>query len=194
MSDRPGFITEEQGRALTVLARQTIRAAFDHGTSSIKLPEVLRHPALQQERGTFVTLTKHGMLRGCIGNIEPQGPIVESVQRNALNAAFRDFRFPPLARDELDEIEIEVSILTYPEVLEYEDADDLLAKLRPGVDGVIIRKGMASATFLPQVWEQLPDRREFLSRLCMKAGLPAGEWKNGTLEVKTYQVQYFHEQ
>jgi len=191
--EKPQFLTQEQGIALTLLARQAIEAAFEQTDTEPPLPPELDAPELREERGTFVTLTKHGMLRGCIGNIMPRGSIVESVKRNALYAAFRDFRFPPLTRDELDEIHIEVSILTLPEKLEYSGAEDLLAKLRPGVHGVIIEKDGASATFLPQVWEQLPDPAEFLSRLCMKAGLSANEWKNGTLKVQTYEVQYFDE-
>ena len=192
-SDRPQFLTQSQGIALTRLARQTIAAAFEGSGKEPPLPAELQAPELRAERGTFVTLTKHGTLRGCIGNILPHGSIIESVKRNALNAAFRDFRFPPLTRDELDEIHIEVSILTLPERLEYSGADDLLAKLKPGIHGVIINKHGASATFLPQVWEQLPDPREFLSRLCMKAGLSANAWKDGDLEVQTYEVQYFDE-
>jgi len=91
-------------------------------------------------------------------------------------------------------VDIEVSILTEPKLLEYRDSSDLLSKLRVNVDGVIIRKGSASATFLPQVWEQLPKPEEFLAHLCMKAGLPANTWKKGALKVKTYQVQYFDEE
>jgi len=192
-SDKPRFLTQQQGIALTRLARQTIAAAFEGKEVSSELPPELQAPELQEERGTFVTLTKHGMLRGCIGNILPQGSIIESVKRNALNAAFRDFRFPPLTHDELHDIHIEVSILTLPKRLEYLSADDLIHKLKPGVHGVIIKEGMASATFLPQVWEQLPSPEEFLTRLCLKAGLPGNEWKTGRLEVETYEVQYFDE-
>ncbi len=191
--EKPKFLSQQQGVALTRLARQTIEAAFNQTAPEPPLPKELDAPELRAERGTFVTLTRNGMLRGCIGNIIPRGSIIESVKRNAINAAFRDFRFPPLTRDELKDIHIEVSILTLPEKLEYSDARDLLSKLRPKVHGVIIEKDGASATFLPQVWDQLPEPEEFLSRLCMKAGLPANEWKSGTLKVETYEVQYFDE-
>ena len=87
-----------------------------------------------------------------------------------------------------------MSVLTEPVPLDYTDADDLLVKLNPGVDGVIIKKGYASATFLPQVWEQLPQPEPFLSHLCMKAGLPAGQWRKGGLTVLVYRVQYFEEE
>ena len=113
---------------------------------------------------------------------------------NAINAAFRDPRFPPLSRDELNRIKIEVSILTNPRPLEYKDAQDLLAKLRPGIDGVIIKKGFHEATFLPQVWEQLPRKEDFLTHLCLKAGLDGDAWRRGDLEVSTYQVQAFEEE
>jgi AmmeMemoRadiSam system protein A len=98
-----------------------------------------------------------------------------------------------LGKKELDTVDIEVSVLSEPVPLAYRDAEDLKAKLQPGIDGVIIKKGTASATFLPQVWEQLPQPEPFLSHLCLKAGLPAGRWRKGDLTVLVYQVQYFEE-
>jgi AmmeMemoRadiSam system protein A len=140
-----------------------------------------------------VTLTINKQLRGCIGNLDAEDSIVDGIERNAVNAAFCDPRFPPLKANELDRVEIEVSILTKPQPLEYRDSNDLLSKLRVNVDGVILQKGSASATFLPQVWEQLPQPESFLSHLCTKAGLPADTWKKGNLDILTYQVQYFEE-
>ncbi|MBW2078822.1 MAG: AmmeMemoRadiSam system protein A, partial [Deltaproteobacteria bacterium] len=148
----------------------------------------------QEQLGTFVTLTIDGNLRGCIGHIIPRGTVIEGIRENSINAAFRDPRFPPLSREEFDKIEIEISILTAPEELSYTDADDLLNKLRPGVDGLIIKKGHYEATFLPQVWDQLPDKEEFLSHLCMKAGLSYDSWRKEKLQVSTYQVQAFEEE
>jgi AmmeMemoRadiSam system protein A len=116
------------------------------------------------------------------------------IKRNAVNAAFHDPRFAPLKADELDQVGIEISILTEPQPLEYRGSKDLLTKLRPHVDGVILRKGKASATFLPQVWEQLPKPEHFLSHLCRKAGLSADTWEKTQLEISTYQVQYFEEE
>jgi len=121
--------------------------------------------------------------------MNPNESIRIGIARNALNAAFRDPRFPPLTIDEFKHVDIEISILTEPSPLEYSDYFDLLAKLRVNVDGVIIRR--AGATFLPQVWKQLPEPDIFLSHLCAKAGLSADSWKNTKLEVLTYQVQYF---
>ena len=125
--------------------------------------------------------------------VTASAPLAENVRRNAINAAFHDPRFPPLDLDELDRIAVEVSVLSPPAALSYEDADDLMSGLRPGLDGVILRKGASSATFLPQVWKQLPRCQDFLSHLCLKAGLSARAWYDGKLQVETYQVQSFEE-
>lgn len=185
-------LTEEEGRYLITVARKTIENRLfnqeDHAQSVGGLS-----PKYSEKRGTFVTLTIQGNLRGCIGHIIPQESLLEGVRINAINAAFRDPRFRPLSTKEWEKVKVEVSILTDPKPLQYSDADDLLNKLRPGIDGVIIKQGFSQATFLPQVWEQLPDKKEFLTHLCMKAGLEASEWKRGKLEVSTYQVQAFEE-
>ena len=186
-------LNERQGQILVKLARQTISQKL--GRRPIKIdPDALKDSVLQEKRGTFVTLTIDKQLRGCIGNLEARDSIVAGVERNAVNAAFHDPRFAPLNVDELDRLDIEVSILTEPRPLEYRDSNDLISKLRVNVDGVILQKGSASATFLPQVWEQLPQPEKFLSHLCMKAGLPAATWKKGHLDISTYQVQYFEEE
>jgi AmmeMemoRadiSam system protein B/AmmeMemoRadiSam system protein A len=186
-------LNEEQGQILVKLARQTIEKRLEK--RSIKVdPDVMTDLAFKQKRGTFVTLTINKQLRGCIGSLDSTDSIVDGIERNAINAAFHDPRFPPLKADELDRVDIEVSILTEPQPLKYRDSKDLLSKLRVNVDGVILRKGSASATFLPQVWEQLPQPEKFLSHLCTKAGLPADTWKKGNLDVLTYQVQYFEEE
>jgi len=148
---------------------------------------------LKDKRGTFVTLSKNGELRGCIGHIEPVQEIYKDVIENALAAAFEDTRFQPLSADELPEIKIEISVLTEPRELKYSSADDLLAKLTPLRDGVIIRKGSRGATYLPQVWEGLSNKEEFLSSLCQKAGLSPDEWRSAGLQVFTYQAEVFGE-
>lgn len=187
-------MSEEKGQQLVKLARQTIAERLGvKKADSGDIESHLSDEIFQSRRGTFVTLTKNNQLRGCIGNLMPDKPLKEGIQDNAINAAFNDPRFPALSKEELDEVDIEVSLLTEPKPLTYKDADDLLAKLRPNVDGVILRKGMHSSTFLPQVWEQLPDKELFLSHLCLKAGLAGDEWKKGDLDVLTYQVQYFEE-
>jgi AmmeMemoRadiSam system protein A len=185
-------LTEEEGRCLLSVARRTIeQKLFNLDGQSPSDPEL--SPKFSEKRGTFVTLTIEGGLRGCIGHIIPQESLIEGIRINAVNAAFRDPRFSPLSRKEWEEVKIEISILTDPKTLPYTDADDLLNKLRPGIDGVIIKKGFNQATFLPQVWEQLPDKKEFLRHLCSKAGLDLDAWKTETLEVSTYQVQAFEE-
>lgn len=188
--------TEKQGQLLVKLARNTILKELAGKSTNTKADTSIL--AFQDERfqahcGTFVTLKIKGQLRGCIGNLTPEGSVLEGVKRNAVNAAFHDPRFSSISAAELDRTQIEVSILTEPLPLAYRDSQDLIQKLRVNVDGVIIRKGHASATFLPQVWEQLPRPENFLNHLCMKAGLPADAWKHSELEVLTYQVQYFEE-
>ncbi len=188
------MLTQEQGRVLVRLARQTIEEQVGLTPTDPVRPEELADPALQERRGVFVTLNKRGMLRGCIGSLVGTEPLVDGVRRNAVNAAFHDHRFPMVSADEVPELTIEVSVLTPHRPFPYTDGEDLARRLRPHVDGVIIRAANgAGATFLPQVWEQLPQPEVFLSHLCRKAGLPDDFWRSGELTVQTYQVQHFEE-
>ena len=150
--------------------------------------------SLSRDGASFVTLTKHGALRGCIGSLEPRRALVLDVRDNAVAAAFRDPRFSPVRPGELDDLHVEVSVLSSPELLPYDGPDDLIAKLRPGVDGVVIERGWNRATFLPQVWEKLPDPHQFLEHLCIKAYLPADAYHSPGLDVYTYQVEKFEEE
>jgi AmmeMemoRadiSam system protein A len=189
-------LTAEQGQILVRLARQTLMERFGQPlpeSESKALQAALGSEAFSVCCGTFVTLKLNNQLRGCIGTLSASDTIAEGVRQNTLNAAFHDPRFRPVSEKEAERVIIEVSVLTPPLPLAYQDGDDLMAKLKVNQDGVIIRKGHASATFLPQVWEQLPQPTEFLSHLCLKAGLRADEWRSGQLEVKTYQVQHFEE-
>jgi AmmeMemoRadiSam system protein A len=189
-------LTNAQGRLLVRLARQTIQTQLGKPPTeeeSSALKQALGDDIFQIQRGVFVTLKISHNLRGCIGSLAGFTPIRKGIKENAINAAFHDPRFKPLTSDELSKVTIEVSVLNHPEPLAYTDGDDLISKLRPQLDGVIIRKGLASSTFLPQVWELLPKPHDFLQQLCLKAGLPADEWRTGQLEVSTYQVQYFEE-
>ncbi len=195
-SESPKPLTESQGHALVSLARQTLLKHFKQQPTEVQiaaLERMLADPALKQICGVFVTLKKEGQLRGCIGTLEGREPLTDGVRSNSLNAAFHDPRFKPLKAGELDRIAIEISVLSTPQPLIYSGPDDLVAKLRPNVDGVTIRKDYLGATFLPQVWEQLPVAEEFLSHLCLKAGLSSNAWQDGDLEIETYQVQYFEE-
>jgi AmmeMemoRadiSam system protein A len=186
-------LTEEEGKHLVETARKTIQKALFNPKGKSE-PDPASSPKFQERRGTFVTLTINGTLRGCIGHIIPQESLIEGVRVNAMNAAFRDPRFRPLSQNEFEKIRVEVSILTAPRPLPYSDANDLLAKLKPGTDGLIIRKGYHQATFLPQVWEQLPNKKDFLTHLCLKAGLAGDAWAYDELEVHTYQAQAFEEE
>ncbi len=188
-------LTEKQGKALLWLARETIarQLGLEAREPGVDIAVRLLDQELQHKRGTFVTLQEHGELRGCIGSLAAIDTIVEGVKRNALHAAFDDSRFRPVEKNELAAIEVEISILTEPTPLAYASAEELLRILQVGIDGVILRKGVQGATFLPQVWEQLPDPKDFLSHLCRKAGLSAEAWQSGNLEVSTYRVQYFAE-
>ena len=177
-------------KALLRLARSAIEAKL---VKDVKVERPEPSLILKENRGCFVTLHKYGQLRGCIGTIEPICPLAECVEKNAQNAAFRDPRFPCLGAEELPEIDIEVSILSVPERLRFRDGDDLKRQLRPNVHGVILSRGMHRSTFLPQVWEQLPDKEQFLEHLCLKGGMPANAWKDPATSVEVYQAEVFGE-
>ena len=150
-------------------------------------------PALQQPGASFVTLTIAGNLRGCIGTLDPYQPLALDVQEHAVASAIQDYRFPRVKPAELPHIQIEVSALTPRSRLEYHSPQDLVASLKPHVDGVILQDGLRKATFLPQVWDKLPDPEDFLSHLCMKMGGQGDLWRKKKLDVFIYQVQEFQE-
>jgi len=185
-------ITPAEGKLLLKTARQAIeRALQGEMTPEINLEKV--SPTLREPGACFVTLTHAGQLRGCVGSIEAARPLIMDVQDRALGAAFSDPRFPPLTLQELDDLLIEVSALTQPEPLHYDTPEDLVNKLRVGVDGVILKGTFRRATFLPQVWEKLPAPELFLSRLCQKMGLAPDAWRSTKLDVDIYQVEKFIE-
>lgn len=187
-----GHLTEDEKGILLRLARE----ALDKGARGEEIPPLdpsALTPVLQSEGASFVTLTVHGQLRGCIGALEPYQSLAEDVREHAVAAALRDPRFPPVTPAELPRIHIEISRLTPPQPLRYTDADDLLAKLTPGLHGLILRDGRRRATFLPQVWAQLPQKETFLNHLCQKMGASPNLWRKKHLQVETYQVEEFHE-
>ncbi len=185
-------LTEEQGDKLLKFARAAINSQFC-GDGKVQQMSDITEPLFLKNRGTFVTLKLKNQLRGCIGNIEPVKSIQDGISDNAINAAFSDHRFSPLSKEEFGDVHISISVLSHARKLSYDDYNDLLEKLRPYQDGVILRKGPAGATFLPQVWEQLPEKEQFLSHLCLKAGLSASCWRDTDLEILVYQVQSFEE-
>lgn len=185
-------LTPEEQKTLLHLAREALELGV-RGRSLPPLDSSTLTPKLQEEGASFVTLTEEGQLRGCIGALEPYQSLAEDVREHAVAAALEDPRFPPVNDRELGRIHIEVSRLTRPVPLQYADANDLLSRLRPHVDGVILRDAYRRATFLPQVWEKIPDPAEFLSNLCYKMGADPGLWRKKHLEVLVYQVEEFHE-
>ncbi|RPI53238.1 MAG: AmmeMemoRadiSam system protein A, partial [Deltaproteobacteria bacterium] len=183
-------ISIQDKKALLRLARTAIEAKLVDG---VKVERPVPSPILKEDRGCFVTLHKYGQLRGCIGTIEPVCSLAECVGENAQNAAFKDPRFPRLSAEELSEIDIEVSVLSVPERLDFKDGNDLKRQLRPNVHGVILSRGMHRSTFLPQVWEQLPDKELFLEQLCLKGGMPSTAWEDPSTNVEVYQAEVFGE-
>ena len=189
-------IKKEQGDILLYYARQTITEKlgrhFDPQDAA-QLKKKLQDSCFDTPKGTFVTLTLNGQLRGCIGNINATVNLRKGVRQNAISAALHDPRFAPLTLSELDRVHIEISILTELLPLAHSGGDDLVSKLRPNIDGVVISRDLNQATFMPQVWKQLPWPEDFLGHLCLKAGLPADTWWTEVLAVQTYQVVSFEE-
>lgn len=173
------------------LARRGVTLAA-HGLPLAPLDVERVPPALAAPGSAFVTLTRFGALRGCIGGLEARRPLIEDVWQHAYAAAREDPRFEPVRPEELETIHIEVSCLSTPTPLDVAPAA-LPHALRPGIDGVILRRGLHRATFLPQVWEKVPDPVEFLDMLSDKAGLPRQAWRSGQVEVLVYQTESFEE-
>lgn len=168
-------MTEQERQQLLELAEQGIRHGLS-GQGPLAVQADHYSARLQQDGACFVTLKRHGELRGCIGTLSPHRSLLEDVASNAWAAAFRDPRFMPLTAEELDGLSLHISIIGEGEALVCRDEADLLAQLRPGIDGLILEEGPCRATFLPLVWEQLPEPRQFLQQLRRKAGLPADHW------------------
>jgi len=183
------FTLSESEKALCVeLAKKSIKHSLVHeGHFSLRPEEAASLPeSLKKKKACFVTLNLGKELRGCIGHLNPIQPLYRDIIDNAYAAAFSDPRFEPLGMKEFSGLNIEVSVLTDPVDLEFADWRDLLAKIVPGVDGLIISKGWNTATFLPSVWKELSKKEDFLSHLCQKAGLAADEWKKPGLKVQKY--------
>ena len=179
----------DPGPALLVRARNAIAAQLKQPTQAEPV-----HPALALPGATFVTLTQNGALRGCIGSLEAHRPLDQDVRANAVAAAFRDPRFAPLTLAELPRTRVEVSLLTAPQPISFSSEADALRQLRPNVDGIILVAGAGGrrSTFLPQVWEQLPEPRQFLAHLKQKAGLPS-DWWSDEVRLQRYEVQKWKE-
>jgi len=164
-------MSDEQGRTLLAIARESLAAAFGLGTEAAR-----DEPWLQEIGATFVTLRERGNLRGCVGTIRAFRPLLDDVRSNARAAAFSDTRFPPVRAWEYPEIAMEVSLLSDCEPCAFGCEEEALAQLRPGIDGIVFEHRERRSTFLPQVWEQLPRPSDFLAHLKSKAGLPPSFW------------------
>jgi AmmeMemoRadiSam system protein A len=185
-------LSDDEKQLLLKLARQSIELATNrHPLPRLVLGEYSLR--LQKDGASFVTLTKFGELRGCIGSLEAYQALVQDVCEHAVAAAMDDFRFLPVTPEEAPLLQVEISRLTAPQALEYDQPFDLPRRLKPGEDGVVLRDGSRRATFLPQVWKKIPDPETFLAYLCQKMGAPSDLWKHKILQAFTYQVEEFQE-
>nr|WP_236725592.1 AmmeMemoRadiSam system protein A [Candidatus Reidiella endopervernicosa] len=180
-------LTGHEQDDLRQLARDSIRHGLTHGKALDVNASDYSDP-LQRQRATFVTLELGGTLRGCIGTLEAHRPLAVDVASNAYAAAFSDPRFPPLDENEFQRLDIHISILTPSEPLLFNGEEDLLEKIRPGIDGLILSEGYRRGTFLPSVWESLPNPEQFLQHLKLKAGLPADYWSD-QIEIERYTTE-----
>ncbi|MCX6800898.1 MAG: AmmeMemoRadiSam system protein A [Candidatus Diapherotrites archaeon] len=178
-------LNEKEKKFCVSLARKSIEYFFSGG-ALLKLSEKVVPKNLLEEKACFVTLTNGSELRGCIGHLDAMQPLYLDIIENAVNAAFQDSRFNPLSKNELSDLKIEVSVLTDAVEMKFSSPADLLKKIVAGKDGLIIRKGFRSATFLPSVWEEIETKEEFLSHLCLKAGLAPDEWVRLGMRVFRY--------
>ena len=174
------------------IAHKSINQEFDKSICIKRDDLVKKHPFLRKLRSCFITLKQDNRLRGCIGSIIPQKALIDEIVDNAKSAAFYDPRFSPVTKTDLKNIEIEVSVLSSPEKVKYKNIEDLKSKIVPFFDGVVLRCGKRSATFLPQVWEDLPDFSSFFVHLCLKASLSA-DCLEKKPEIYKYQVEKISE-
>jgi AmmeMemoRadiSam system protein A len=190
------MMSEELNRQDRITLLRLARTCIEYAVSGRPLPRLYMEnysPELRTHGASFVTLTINGALRGCIGILEAVQPLVQDVCEHAVAAAFEDYRFSAVRAAELPRIDIEISRLTPKTALEYQDSADLLSKIRPGIDGVVLVNGLQRATFLPQVWEKIPEKEQFLNMLCEKMGALPDLWRRKKLDVWVYQVEEFHE-
>lgn len=185
------MLAVEEQKQLQAIARKSIKNGFSTG-SPLTLENNHSSTALQAIRASFVTLTLNQNLRGCVGSLEAHRPLIEDVAINAFSSAFKDPRFTPLTSEELAKVSIEISVLTPMEPMTVTDEQDLLNQLQPGIDGLLIDDGHHRATFLPQVWSQLPEPALFLNQLKRKAGMSQNNWPT-SIQCFRYHCDKFEE-
>jgi len=181
--------SEQQRAILLDTAWRSIRHGITHGKFLAVDPSDF-DSTLAEAGASFVTLHQQGELRGCIGTLEAYRPLINDIAENAFAAAFHDPRFTPVSQADIENIDLDISVLGKSEPLEPGSEQHLLAQIRPGLDGLILRDGPNRGTFLPSVWESLPERKDFLRQLKVKAGLPADHWSD-TVEVSRYTTECF---
>jgi uncharacterized protein len=180
--------SEDQNTALRI-AKESILHGLQNGTA-LKVITSNYSQDLQQTLASFVTLLKNGQLRGCIGTLEAHQPLIDDIAEHAFAAAFNDPRFPALSENEIDDLSIEISVLSKPEEITFQNEEDLLNQIRPNIDGLILEHNFNRGTFLPSVWEQLPDKKDFLNHLKTKAGLATNWWHND-VKISRYETTKF---
>ncbi|MGR9013138.1 MAG: AmmeMemoRadiSam system protein A [Gammaproteobacteria bacterium] len=180
-------LNKENQQRLLDLAKSSIQHGLKTG-GPIKIDLSDYPQELAEPRATFVTLEINNQLRGCIGMLEAVRPLAEDIAENAYSAAFKDPRFPPLEAHELDKLAVHLSILTPAEPVTFSSEQDLIAQLQPGIDGLILEEGRRRGTFLPSVWESLPEPEQFLRHLKQKAGLPLDYWSTN-IRIYRYQAE-----
>jgi len=176
-------------KQLLGLAKKSIKYGLEHDARLTIIPEAF-DSVLREKRATFVTLHLNGALRGCIGSLSAHQSLIENLSSNAYSAAFRDSRFSPLKESEFYQLHYHISILSQAAPILFTSEKDLIDQLRPHVDGLVLTEGMNRGTFLPSVWEQLPDREMFLKHLKQKAGLNQDYWSD-SITVERYEVDSF---
>ncbi len=184
--------TAEEQQIMLHIAREALTAA----AAQLDRPKITLDtlpPSLRDERACFVTLNEHGEQRGCTGTVFPRRALGEEISVSAVHSAIYDPRFAPVTPDEVPLIQIEISVLTLPTVLNFATPAELISQLRRGVDGVLIQKSGMRATYLPQVWDNFSNAADFLASLCRKAGLPADTWKQPGMKAEVYQTIVFEE-
>ena len=182
-------LTQDDQQTCLNVASQSIKHGLEEG-KALQVSTFDYSADLQQHLASFVTLHKNAELRGCIGSLEAHQPLINDIAEHAYAAAFQDPRFPQLQNNEFEQLEIEISVLSKPELMTFESEEDLLQQIRPEIDGLIIEHGYHRGTFLPSVWEQLSDKKEFLNHLKMKAGLSI-DWWDSAVKISRYETFSF---